>query len=96
MAYTVEVSPAAERELRKLPSQVRNTLLRRLASLRDDPRPPDAKKLSSPENLWRIREDNYRVIYRIKDDVLLVVVVRAGHRKEIYRQLSRLMKSVQK
>ena len=96
MRYAVEVAPAASRELRKLPGPVRDALLLRLRALRDDPRPEDAKKLSSPQNLWRIRVDEYRLLYQIRDEALLVLAVRAGHRKDVYRQLSRLIKTTRK
>ena len=96
MSYRIEVSPAANRELRKLPAEIRDSLIRRLGSLGATPRPADAKKLSSSLKLWRIREENYRLIYQIRDDHLLIIVVRAGHRKEVYRQLSRLLQSTKK
>jgi mRNA interferase RelE/StbE len=49
-----------------------------------DPRPPGSEKLSGQER-YRIRQGLYRIIYEINDDVLMVVVVKAGHRKEVYR-----------
>ncbi len=96
MRYEVVVTPAAGRDLRKLPAQARDALLLRLRSLRDEPRPADAKKLSSSQNLWRIRMDEYRLLYQIRDEALLVLAVRAGHRKDVYRQLFRLVKTTRK
>jgi mRNA interferase RelE/StbE len=55
-----------------------------LDALRSEPRPPDVKKLKGREG-WRIRVGDYRVIYSITDKELLVLVVRIGHRSEIYR-----------
>lgn len=53
--------------------------------LAEDPRPPAAKKLTGrPE--WRVRTGDYRVLYRIQDDVLTVVIVHAGHRRDIYEK----------
>jgi len=52
----------------------------------NDPRPPGSEKLSGQER-YRIRQGLYRIIYEINDDVLMVVVVKVGHRKEVYRVL---------
>ena len=57
----------------------------RIDSLADNPRPPDTKKLSGAEELYRIRVGDYRVLYAIQDKVLLVLVVKVGHRREVYR-----------
>jgi mRNA interferase RelE/StbE len=54
-----------------------------IESLADDPRPPQSKKLSGLEQ-YRLRQGNYRILYSIKDDLLIVFVVAVGHRKEIY------------
>ncbi len=94
MGYTVDILPGAARELRKLPAKARTALLLRLVSLRADPRPENAKKIEGPGNLWRIREGDYRLIYQIRDTALLVLIVRAGHRREVYRKFSRLLKSL--
>ena len=55
-----------------------------METLETDPRPRAAKKLVG-RNGWRLRVDDYRVIYTIEDDRLLIMIVRVGHRKEIYR-----------
>jgi mRNA interferase RelE/StbE len=94
VAYTVDVLPGAARDLRKLPAKVRTALLTRLKAFRADPGPEDAKKLSGPGGLWRIREGDYRLIYQIRDAELLVLAVRAGHRREVYRHLPDLVKSI--
>jgi mRNA interferase RelE/StbE len=83
-AYRVEVLPAAVRSIRKLPPEAKRRIQAVINLLADEPRPPAAKKLTGrPE--WRVRTGDYRVLYRIQDEVLLVVVVDAGHRREIYR-----------
>jgi len=58
-----------------------------LAVLRDDPRPPGCVKLTGADDLWRIRVGQYRVVYTIRDDELLVLVVRVAHRRDVYRGL---------
>lgn len=83
MTYRVEVLPVAARAIRKLPPEAKRRVQAVLELLADDPRPPSAKRLvARPE--WRVRSGDYRVLYRIDDGVLLVVVVDAGHRREIY------------
>lgn len=83
MTYRIEILPAATREIRKLPPEAKRRVQAVIELLADDPRPPAAKRLvARPE--WRVRTGDYRVIYRVEDDVLTVVVVRASHRRDIY------------
>lgn len=83
MTYRIEILPVASREIRKLPPEAKRRVQAIIELLADDPRPPAAKKLvARPE--WRVRTGDYRVIYRVEDDVLTVVLVRAGHRRDIY------------
>jgi mRNA interferase RelE/StbE len=86
MAYVVEFAPAARRQLKKLDRPVQKRILRRVERLEDQPRPKTAEKLKgTTEPLDRIREGDYRIIYAIEDDRLIVLVVRIGHRSEVYR-----------
>jgi mRNA interferase RelE/StbE len=86
MAYVVEFSPAALRQLRKLDPPIQKRLLRRVAKLEKQPRPKSAKRLQgSTERLYRVRESDYRIVYTIEDDRLIVLVLRLGHRSEVYR-----------
>lgn len=83
MTYRITVLPAAIREIRKLPPEAKRRVQAVVELLAEEPRPPAAKKLTArPE--WRVRTGDYRILYRIHDDVLTVVVVRAGHRRDIY------------
>jgi mRNA interferase RelE/StbE len=89
MAWSVELSEAADRELTKLETQHRRRLLRflyqRVAKL-DDPRSiGQALHGSRLGEFWKYRVGDFRLICRIEDDRLLVLVLRVGHRKEIYR-----------
>ena len=86
MTYRVELMPRANRQLQKLPDNVQLRIIRALRRLEDDPRPPGVKHLTGAENLWRMRVGQYRILYEIHDDRLLVLVVRVGHRKDIYRK----------
>lgn len=90
MIYRIEVAPAAERQLRRFDATVRKRVGMRIRSLTEDPRPHGAKQLSARENLWRIRVASHRVVYQIQDTRLIVLVLRVGHRRDVYRQLDRL------
>jgi mRNA interferase RelE/StbE len=94
--YQVRFAPSANREFRKLPRKVQAVLASRVDSLAADPRPPGAKQLAGPHELWRLREGDYRMIYQIRDEVLFVLVVRVGHRGEVYRRLDRLEKALRR
>ena len=85
--YTVEVTPAAGRQIRKLDRNTQKRILARIEKLEEDPRPRDAAKLQSPEELYRIRVGDYRIIYQVEDDRLIVLIVRVGNRREVYRSL---------
>ncbi|MDO5675880.1 MAG: type II toxin-antitoxin system RelE/ParE family toxin [Propionibacteriaceae bacterium] len=84
MTYSIELRPAALRALRKIDPQDRRRIQGVIALLATDPRPPAAKRLAG-RPAWRVRVGDYRVIYTIEDDVLLVVVVTLGHRRDVYR-----------
>jgi len=81
--YRIELRPAAVRSLRKLDPTVRHRLQGAIALLAQDPRPPAARALQGRPGL-RVRVGDYRIIYTVTDDVLLVVVVTIGHRREVY------------
>jgi len=85
MAYVVEFAPGAEREFAKLAGEVQFRLRPRIDALADNPRPPRARKLKGADELWRIRVGDYRVVYEIRDKVLLVLIIRIAHRREAYR-----------
>lgn len=85
MTYRIEVLPAAVREIRKLPPDAKRRVQAVIELLSENPRPPAATKLTArPE--WRVRTGDYRVLYRIEDDILTIVVVRAGHRRDVYER----------
>ena len=83
MTYTIQILPAAVRAIRKLPPEAKRRVQAAIELLAQDPRPPAATKLTARAE-WRVRTGDYRVLYRIEDDILTVVVVGAGHRREIY------------
>lgn len=84
MTYTVQIVPVAARAIRKLPPEAKRRVQAMIELLADDPRPPAAMKLTArPE--WRVRSGDCLVLYRIEDAVLTVIVVDAGHRREIHQ-----------
>lgn len=85
MAYEIEVRPAALRALKKIDRQDQARIRGAIALLAADPRPPGAKALRGRPGL-RIRVGDYRIIYTIQDDRLLVVVVTLGHRRDVYER----------
>jgi mRNA interferase RelE/StbE len=85
VTYRVDVAAAVAKQVRAIDAPARRRLLGAIAQLRNDPRPHGVKKLSGADNAWRIRIGDYRVIYEIHDAELLVVVFRAAHRREVYR-----------
>ena len=82
-SHRIELRPAAVRALRKLDLQVRRRIQGAIALLADRPRPPAARALRGRPGL-RVRVGDYRIIYTVADDVLLVVVVTLGHRRDVY------------
>ncbi len=84
MRYEVILPKSVRKELDRLPDEIANRILARLAGLETNPRPADVKKLKG-RDAWRIRVGDYRVIYEIHDRVLQILVITVGHRREIYR-----------
>lgn len=83
--YAVEIAPAARRDLKKIPTDARRRIFRALVSLGENPRPAGVRKLTDTGNLYRVRVGSHRVIYKVRDDVLVVLVLRARHRSRAYR-----------
>jgi len=83
--YDLVLRPSVSRDVKGIPQQVLKRILERIEALRDDPRPPGAVKLSGLE-YYRVRQGDYRIVYEIQDKVLVVIVVKIGHRREIYRK----------
>ena len=82
-SYRIELRPAAVKALRRIDPQDRLRIQGAIALLGENPRPPGAKALQGRDGL-RVRVGNYRIIYTVDDNVLLIVVVTLGHRKDVY------------
>lgn len=85
MSYRIEVAAAALRQLRKLDQPARRRVQAAIELLAQEPRPAGAKKLVGGEGEWRVRTGDYRIVYEVHDDVLLVLVIAVGHRRDIYK-----------
>lgn len=83
--YRIELRPAAVRALRKLDPQIRLRVHGAIALLAQDPRPPASRPLKGRPGR-RVRVGDYRIIYTVADDVLLVVVITLGHRRDVYER----------
>ena len=83
-SYRLVIKPSAAREIEALPKQDRRRIVAKIVSLSRDPRPPGCERLSGHDQ-YRLRQGNYRILYEIRDLVLVVVVVKVGHRRDVYR-----------
>jgi mRNA interferase RelE/StbE len=90
LADRIEFTPKAESQLAELPRKHQGQILKKIESLKDNPRPPRSRQLENYSHLHRIDSGNYRIIYTIQDDVVLVTLVKIGHRKDVYRRLEHL------
>jgi mRNA interferase RelE/StbE len=83
--YSIVLTRSAAKELEAVPLKDRQRIVRRIAALAAEARPPGAEKLSGDDK-YRIRQGDYRILYEIEDDRLEVTVVRVGNRREVYRR----------
>jgi mRNA interferase RelE/StbE len=83
--YSLHWKRSAERELRKLPREIIVQLVALAESLRQNPIPVGSKKLTGTQNAYRVRSGDYRLIYEIRSNDLIIQIVRVGHRREVYR-----------
>ena len=84
-SYRVKIKNSATKEIEAVRPSDRRKIIDRIRTLAANPRPPGAKRLSG-EQKYRIRQGDYRILYQIIDDIITVVVVRVGHRREVYRK----------
>jgi mRNA interferase RelE/StbE len=84
LTYGIELAPSAARQLKKFTPDVRRRLQGVLELLSEGPRPPSATQLVGGAGEWRVRTGDYRIVFEIRDEQLLVLVLRMGHRREVY------------
>jgi len=85
MAYSIQFKPAALRQFERLPLQVQRRIGVKIELLREDPTPAGCKRLIGLDDTWRIRIGDYRVVYQLQRRILMVLVLKIGHRREAYR-----------
>ena len=92
--YVVEFLKTAEEELGRLPKDAQRNIVRRVEGLKHIPRPPGVEPLKGAEKLLRLRVGDYRVVDTLESRHVVFLVVRIGHRKEVYEHLNVLASRV--
>jgi mRNA interferase RelE/StbE len=88
VSYEVEFSRGAKKQFRKLPIDVQQRIQTKINELAIEPCPNGVKKLQGDDNSYRVRVGDYRVLYELDDDFLIVTVIKVGHRSDIYKDES--------
>jgi len=83
--YSLLFKKSVAKDLRAIPKKDVQRILKRIETLAEDPRPDECEKLTDQER-YRIRQGPYRILYGVQDDVRAVVVVKVGHRRDVYRR----------
>lgn len=87
MAYRLEYRSSVRKELRQLDQADLAIVIGKIEALAADPRPEGSAKLKGSRDLYRIRHGDCRIVYQIQKSVLVVLIIRVGHRREIYKKL---------
>jgi mRNA interferase RelE/StbE len=85
VSYEIELSRIALKNMAKIPKKDLSRIQNRLEALSKEPQPDDIKKIRGDDNLYRIRSGNYRILYRIFENKLCILIVDIDHRKDIYK-----------
>jgi mRNA interferase RelE/StbE len=83
-SYRLSIKPSAAKEIEALPKNDRIRVIKRIKGLSENPRPPGCEKLSGNDK-YRVRQGQYRIIYSISDEELVVLVVKVANRRDVYR-----------
>ena len=87
MSYRIEVKRSAVKALKKIPKSDRKRIIDKIDSLIENPPNPDTTKMKGNNPFHKVRTGDYRIVYEIQKDVLVILIVKVGHRKNIYRNL---------
>ena len=87
MAYKIEFTEEAAEQIEALPKKIAGQVIRKIEALATEPRPTQAKRLTEHEHLYRVRSGDYRILYQIEDRKVLVLVVKVGNRRDVYRRI---------
>ncbi|MCP3888610.1 MAG: type II toxin-antitoxin system RelE/ParE family toxin [Desulfobulbaceae bacterium] len=88
MSYRIEIKNSAAKSLKKIPKANRIRIVEMIDSFAENLPSPDTTKMKGNNPFHRVRVGDYRIVYEIQDDILVILVVKIGHRKDIYRNLS--------
>jgi len=88
LTYNIEFKRSAAKSLKKIPKADQKRIAEKIDSLSENPPAPETTKMKGNNPFHRIRVGNYRIVYEIQDDILLILIVKIGHRKDIYQRLS--------
>jgi len=83
--YSIEISRTAERQLKKLPRKDQRRVVKAMLTLAEDPRPKGSRKLAGYDDVFRIRVGRYRILYSISGRKLVIIILKIGRRKDVYR-----------
>lgn len=84
-SYKIEYKKSVEKDLRKIPSTQLKGIIAKIQNLATNPHPNGSVKLRGATELFRIRFADYRILYQVIDDRLIILVIKVGHRREVYR-----------
>jgi mRNA interferase RelE/StbE len=87
MSHRIEVSPAAARQLKKIDRRVLPQIAAKIDALATEPRPQGYEKLSGYDDLYRVRVGDYRIVYGVEDQLVLIVVLKVANRAEVYQRI---------
>ncbi len=85
MRYSIEFQPTARKALHSLPQTVQVRIGRAINALAEEPHPPGSNKLSGKHDIWRLQVGDYRVLYTVERGRLVILVLKVGHRRDVYR-----------
>jgi len=85
--YRIEFGRSVAKQIANLPTSIRLRVSNKIDALAIDPRPPKVEAMAGMENGYRVRSGNYRIVYQVRDAALIVLVVKVGHRRDVYRGL---------
>jgi mRNA interferase RelE/StbE len=87
-SYRLRIKATAAKEIEQIePRKVRRAVVERILALAGDPRPQGSEKLAGAKGQYRVRQGVWRIVYEIRDNELIVVVVKVGHRRDVYKRL---------
>ncbi len=85
-SYSLRIKDSAAKEIERIePKKIRRQIVRRIEGLATNPRPPGCEKLAGAGDRYRVRQGTYRIVYEVRDEELVVILVKVGHRRDVYK-----------